>query len=181
MKNLKLKVEKTITLHEGNFLKYCRTYFTDKTNKKKSWEFVVRQNENRAAVVYAHSKEKIILVKQFRVPLKAFTLEFPAGLIDKGESPADCAIRELKEETGYAGKVILVSPPVCTSPGLSGESIYFVEMEITGPQSIQNLDDTEEIDVLEFSKKNLKEEITVYLKQNNDVVLDSKVWGAFFI
>jgi len=45
--------------------------------------------------------EKIILVRQFRPPLNQFTLEFPSGFMNEGETPQDAAVRELKEETGY--------------------------------------------------------------------------------
>ncbi|MBN2313787.1 MAG: NUDIX hydrolase [Sedimentisphaerales bacterium] len=49
--------------------------------------------------------EKMILVRQFRPALNQYTLEFPSGFINEGESPQEAARRELKEETGY----------VCTS------------------------------------------------------------------
>lgn len=48
----------------------------------------------------------IVLQKQWRAPADAIVIEIPAGLMDPGESPEQCAIRELKEETGYVGKVI---------------------------------------------------------------------------
>jgi len=34
------------------------------------------------------------------------TIEVPAGLMDEGETPQECALRELKEETGYVGEIM---------------------------------------------------------------------------
>jgi len=50
-------------------------------------------------------KAKTVLVKQYRPPLENYTIELPAGLIDENESPEKAAIRELKEETGFVGKI----------------------------------------------------------------------------
>ena len=58
--------------------------------------------------------------------MNAISAEFPAGLIDKGESPEKAALRELAEETGYGsesspetqGEVKYVSRPLADSPGL---------------------------------------------------------------
>jgi ADP-ribose pyrophosphatase len=47
-------------------------------------------------------KCRIVLVEQFRYPVRRITLELPAGKIDAGESPRKCLARELKEETGYS-------------------------------------------------------------------------------
>ena len=178
--NLKLKLHDTEILYKGKFSSFCRTFFTDKCNQKKNWEFIIRQNSNKAAVINAQTETKIILVKQFRIPLKKFTLEFPAGLIDKGETPSQAAVRELLEETGYRGKIIEISPSICTSPGLTGEEIYFIKMKIDDKKEKQTLDDTEEIEVLEFDKITIKEDISKYLKNNHETILDSKVWSAFF-
>ena len=41
--------------------------------------------------------------KQFHPPIGKVCIEVPAGLIDAGETPEECAVRELKEETGYVG------------------------------------------------------------------------------
>jgi ADP-ribose pyrophosphatase len=58
------------------------------------------------AVILPIISDKIILIKQYRYPIKSFSLELPAGHIGINEIPKDCAERELKEETGFtAGKI----------------------------------------------------------------------------
>jgi hypothetical protein len=48
----------------------------------------------------------ILLQKQFRPPIDKVCIEVPAGLMDEGETAEECALRELKEETGYIGEVV---------------------------------------------------------------------------
>lgn len=55
-----------------------------------------------ASVIVAFDEDgKLIMVRQYRYPLGRETVELPAGKIDAGETPLECARRELKEETGY--------------------------------------------------------------------------------
>jgi ADP-ribose pyrophosphatase len=57
-------------------------------------------------VVMPISLGKIVMVKQYRYPIKKVSLELPAGHVWPDETPAKCAKRELKEETGFAaGKI----------------------------------------------------------------------------
>lgn len=51
--------------------------------------------------------------------MQATCVEFPAGLVDADESPEEAAVRELKEETGYAGRVLSLSPTIVSDPGLT--------------------------------------------------------------
>jgi 8-oxo-dGTP pyrophosphatase MutT (NUDIX family) len=58
-----------------------------------------------------------MIILQYRPPVEAYCVEFPAGLIDEGETPEQAAVRELKEETGYEGKVCEMTPALSNQPG----------------------------------------------------------------
>lgn len=93
------------------------------------WEYVSRVRGIGAAVLLAidgdPAGDHIILVEQYRVPLKANCLELPAGLVGDekaGEAAEAAAARELEEETGYrAGKIENLGR-FCSSPGMTSET-----------------------------------------------------------
>jgi ADP-ribose pyrophosphatase len=53
-----------------------------------------------------NDEPRIVLQKQWRPPINSTCIEVPAGLMDPNETPEACAIRELKEETGYTGELV---------------------------------------------------------------------------
>ncbi|NIP62263.1 MAG: NUDIX domain-containing protein [Nitrosopumilaceae archaeon] len=61
------------------------------------------EHRGAAAMIGFDEKNRIILVKQHRFP-HGYVLEIPAGTLEKGEKPTECAFREMKEETGYSAK-----------------------------------------------------------------------------
>ena len=80
---------------------------------------------------FLRTGRRVLFVRQYRPPAGKYTIELPAGLLDKeGESVEDAALRELYEETGYAGKILRVLPPAYSSPGMSRETITIVFVEI---------------------------------------------------
>ncbi|MCG4723050.1 NUDIX hydrolase, partial [Alistipes putredinis] len=66
----------------------------------------------------------VLLVRQFRKAIEKVLWEIPAGKLEQGESPKDCAIRELKEETGYSANNMKLIHKFYTSSGFSNQKIY---------------------------------------------------------
>jgi ADP-ribose pyrophosphatase len=69
-------------------------------------------------------KKNIILVRQYRYPVKEVTYELPAGKIDKNEKPLMCVKRELEEETGFTSKKILKLASFWPTAAFSDEIIH---------------------------------------------------------
>lgn len=64
---------------------------------------------------------ELVLQKQYRPPVAKVCVEVPAGLIDAGETPEECALRELREETGYYGEVVAMEVEGEKDVGYGGE------------------------------------------------------------
>lgn len=84
---------------------------------------VVKRPDAVGLVALTKDKE-VILVRQYRHPIKSNLLEVPAGLLEDYEDPATCAIRELKEETGYATKKVEKLGEFYTSAGFTDEKLH---------------------------------------------------------
>ncbi len=86
-----------------------------------------------AAVVHRPEGTRLLVTREFRLPIGRHELSLPAGLIDAGESIATAATRELHEETGLTlTKIFHVSPPVASSAGLSDECVCLLYGEAAG-------------------------------------------------
>ena len=121
-------IEKTLAsnvIYDGKII----TVYNDKveiSNGKTSFREVV-EHSGGVVILAFHKKdntEKILMVKQFRYPLKQPLLELPAGKLEKGEDPFEAAKRELTEETGYIAKNWEDLGHIFTSPGYSDEKLY---------------------------------------------------------
>ncbi|KAL8654675.1 MAG: hypothetical protein Q9210_001365 [Variospora velana] len=112
------------------------------------------------AILQKLSGPELLLQKQFRPPVDKAVIEIPAGLVDAGESAAESAVRELREETGYHGKVSEVSPIMFNDPGFCNTNLNMVHVtvDMTLPEN-QNLkpelEENEFIEVFSLPLKDL--------------------------
>lgn len=67
---------------------------------------------------------QILLIRQYRYAAEQYLLEIPAGKLDPGESPSDCARRELLEETGCTAERVEHLISIFTTPGFTDEKIH---------------------------------------------------------
>ncbi|WP_274584804.1 NUDIX hydrolase [Neisseria leonii] len=85
---------------------------------------IVVRHPGAACVLAVTDDNRAVLVRQWRHPAGGALLELPAGKLGAGEDPAQCALRELAEETPYtAGRVSLIAV-FYTAPGFCDEKMY---------------------------------------------------------
>ncbi|HAH86383.1 MAG TPA: ADP-ribose pyrophosphatase [Armatimonadetes bacterium] len=117
--------EKTLSsrrVFEGRIVN-LRVDTVELPNGKTSTREVI-EHRGAVAVVPMVDKRRVVLVRQFRQPAGRVLLEIPAGGLEIGEAPEDCARRELVEETGYYPKKLTKMFYSYLAPGYSSEKLH---------------------------------------------------------
>uniref|UniRef100_A0A8C5F6X1 Nudix (nucleoside diphosphate linked moiety X)-type motif 5 n=1 Tax=Gadus morhua TaxID=8049 RepID=A0A8C5F6X1_GADMO len=154
-------VVKEEAMAEGKWVKLDKTTYIDPAGNTRTWESVKRTTRPLnteadgvgiiAILKRTLHKDCLVMVKQFRPPMGCCSLEFPAGLIDQGEGAKEAAVRELKEETGYMGEVVGVTPVTCLDPGLSNCTTNIVTVIINGDDG-ENIHPKQQLEMLKKEK-----------------------------
>jgi ADP-ribose pyrophosphatase len=96
---------------------------------------------------------RVLLIRQFRHAAEAFIWEVPAGRLDPGESPEDCALRELEEETGMRARTIERLTTIYTTPGFTDERIHlFLARDLETGSPGREADEFMEIQMVRWSE-----------------------------
>jgi ADP-ribose pyrophosphatase len=107
--------------------------------------YFVRESLGFAIVAALTPDRRIVLIRQYKHGVREIVLEMPAGMIDAEEAPEACAIRELAEETGYAGDPPRLLRSLFADPTSSNASFHVFLIENAVPKFAQSLDTTEAI------------------------------------
>jgi len=132
-----------------NFVGLVETDYEDNNGKRKTWQWVTRLGKTKsvaiAAIVDGRTK-RIAIIEEYRIPLKQVGVELPAGLIEPGDTVLQTAEKELFQETNLElDRVLLQSPFLYNSPGLTDEQTAIVFVEAHGEVSNKNIESSEVI------------------------------------
>jgi len=168
----------------SRFLNLFSAQYEDRKNNIKEWIFASRSGfdnplkdisdqPNAVVIVPYHTKkEKLVLIKEFRITLGGYQYGFPAGLVDESESIEQAGSRELFEETGLSvARVLKTSPVIYSSSGLTDESVSLFFVECKGEPSNRFNEASEDIEVLFFSKQEAQN-----ILQDQTIKFDVKTW-----
>ncbi len=109
----------------------------------------VIRHPGAAAVVPLKDDGTVVLIRQFRHATGGFIYEIPAGKLNPGEDPLQCAERELEEEIGYRAKKFELLSSIFTAPGFTDEVIHIYRGTGLTPGR-QHLDRDEVLEVVEM-------------------------------
>lgn len=117
---------------------------------------VVAEHPGAAAIVTVNQDGRLVMVNQYRHPIGRELLEIPAGKLDAGEPPEQCAVRELAEETGLQPTQLIELGKIVTAPGFCNEEITLFFARGVPPQdeqqAEQDADEFIEIELLEVEQ-----------------------------
>jgi 8-oxo-dGTP pyrophosphatase MutT (NUDIX family) len=139
-------IDKTLALQTRIFKVLLARYRMPRTGQEST--FSVVDSPDWVNVVALDKQENLILIRQFRVGMAAFTIEVPGGMVDPGEQPRDTAARELYEESGYRAERIIDLGFVEPNPAIFNNRAHMFLAEGCEHAGAQVLDEGEDIEVV---------------------------------
>jgi ADP-ribose pyrophosphatase len=171
-------------LTDFKWLNLFNIHYVDSHDTERQWQVATRHKHPKCmtgqfaipdavVIVPFHiGRGKIVMTREFRVPLAGFEYGFPAGLIDDGETVEATTRRELYEETGLSVVQILkISPPIYSSAGMTDEAVTMVFVECEGLPSAAANEGAEQIEVILASPS----EIAIMCR-DSALKFDAKAW-----
>ncbi len=133
------KVLDSKVLYEGRVVTLALQTVELPNGRTSSREII--RHRGAVAILPLHEDGRITLIRQYRLAAGNTLWEIPAGTLEPGENPRDCAIRELQEEAGLRPGNLVRLGGVFPAPGYSSEYIHlFVATDLT-PSVLQGDDD----------------------------------------
>ncbi|WP_250674325.1 NUDIX hydrolase [Paraclostridium ghonii] len=192
------RIKELKPLAQTKFLSIYDATYTNKLGNEKHWMIASRKgyetlankyfrgekDDVDAVVIAAFHEEskKLVIVKQFRVPLNDYVYELPAGLVENNEKEEVAVKRELKEETGLNLLKInenLGNNQLYLSPGMTEESSSLIYCSCEGELSTKYLEEDEDIVPMLVSREEAKKLITENVKMDIKAFMTLQSFALF--
>ena len=169
---MNFKVEETEKTYKGRAfdVRWDRVRLPDGRTTKLD----VVEHADAVTILPVDSQGKVWFVRQYRHPAGLELLELPAGTLEPGEDPKDCALREIQEEIGMGAGSIRKIGEFFLSPGYSTEFMYIYLAEDLYPSTLPQ--DADEF--IQVEKYSLEE---VWELARRGQIQDSKTLAAFYL
>lgn len=140
-------VHRSRNVFEGRIFDFVTENLTLPNGRNADMAFI--RHPGSTAVVPMLDANTVVMELQYRHPVGDYLLEIPAGTMEPGESPLDCAKRELEEETGLMADELIKLGKIHIIPAYSDEEIHvYLAKGLTPSQ--QKLDHDEIIEVVNY-------------------------------
>ena len=174
----KLTSTKFLNLYELDMVsengKHSPYYVSSRAKSTEQLKLKTRKNNADGVIIYSlygEALDRVVLIRQYRCPLDDYIYEFPAGLVDEGETFKEAGIRELKEETGLdftpADAPEMYCKPFFTTIGMTDESCGTIYGYASGTVSKAGQEENEEIEIVLADKA----EVRRILKEENVAIM----------
>lgn len=141
---------------------------------QKTMDYYYIQCSSAAAVVAVNLRNEILITQQYRHPLGKIIFDLPAGAMQEGETPEECAIRELQEETGVVAKNLIHLGKISPSPG---RMKTWVDLFLAQGLNLEN----DNQDETEFIEKTFIPYEVLMDKIRNKEMVDMTLLSALFL
>jgi len=171
---------------KGNWLVLREDTFVNDSGEEVHWECIAHATDTYVVVVVARlmPSGRYVLLRQYRQAIENTVIGFCAGAAPEGSDPEVEALRELREETGFVGRIVGSSGRLKVNVGMSNDDLYILSAEIDETDPLnqhpqQELEPSEEIEVVLL----MQDEIPAFLRSEQAAgrTVGSGIWYMFGI
>ncbi len=172
-------------LFRGEWLSIKRASYRSRSGSAVNWEVVERSRAETVIILLARliPSGRILLLRQFRAGINRTVIALPAGVVGPGDDPREQALAELKEETGFRGRVVGESPTLKINPAILDCNVIVYRMEVDenaeeNRHPRQELEPEEEIEVIPVRPETIREFLLAERGQGREIDVACWLWAV---
>jgi ADP-ribose pyrophosphatase len=171
------RFKKTLHHYKGRAVGFRADQIHVPHNQVAQREYMV--HPGAVGVLAFRAPNEILLVKQYRYPIREFTLEIPAGKLAKGEDPLACVRRELEEETGYRARTLKKMVAFWPTAAFSNEVIHlYIATQLIKTEA--NPDDDEFLELVSVSPRQMERYIRTGKIRDSKTLIAYLAWKGLY-